>query len=186
MDIIPSSEPRTMSFWHGGKLDFYSEVKYKKGRWEYGPGLYLTTNYTTAQEYSRGGRLLYMITIKKGTDVSEINIPVALVQDFIDTYVIQKKQKECKERTDARSKNSIVSLQYVQNIFVNGEYLQTSNVGELNKFLKNNGADYCMLSRTFGFDSNMCVLYNTKLIVDTKVVKPKDKIIQFDLDNIFQ
>jgi hypothetical protein len=186
MLIQPSSEPGTMSFWHGGKLDFYSEVTYKKGRWEYGPGLYLTTNYSVAKKYSGGGRLLYMITIKKGTDIADVSISVADLHEFISDFVIKKYQKDCKDRFAELSKNDAVAARLVQNVFVNNEWLKTSNVNELNKFLKNHGVDYSMMSRTFGFDSSMCVLYNTKLIVSTKVISSKDKIEMFDLPNNFQ
>jgi hypothetical protein len=66
--ISPSTEPNTMSLWHGGDLEgaYQETISHKKGRSEWGPGLYLTTHYGTAQKYSKGSRKLYMITIKKG------------------------------------------------------------------------------------------------------------------------
>lgn len=186
MLIQPSSEPGTMSFWHGGKLDFYSEVTYKKGRWEYGHGLYLTTKYSVAKKYSGGGRLFYMITIKKGTDIKDVSISIEDLNNFISDFVIKKYQTECREKFEKFYKNDMVRAEWIQNVFVNNEYLKTNNVNELNKFLKNHGVDYSMMSRTFGFDSTMCVLYNTKLIVSTKVVTSKDKIEVFDLVDQFQ
>lgn len=184
MLIQPSSEPGTMSFWHGGKLDFYSEVTYKKGRWEFGPGLYLTTNYSVAKKYSGGGRLLYMITIKKGTDIKDVSIPVADLNNFISDFVIKKYQNECRERFTKYLND--VPAETIQNVFVNHEYLKTNNVNELNKFLKKHSVDYDMMNRTLGYDNTMCVLYNTKLIVSTKVVTSKDKIEVFDLPDQFQ
>ena len=42
-----------MNVWHGGKLEdsYQDSISHKKGRWEHGPGLYLTTHYDTAKKY---------------------------------------------------------------------------------------------------------------------------------------
>jgi len=46
---------QTMSFWHGGNLDDYDDViAHKKGRSEFGPGLYLTTSWDVVQKYRKG------------------------------------------------------------------------------------------------------------------------------------
>ena len=53
--IVKSSIPNTMSFYHGGNLDRYDDnLIQRKGRFEYGAGLYLTTHYETAKKYARG------------------------------------------------------------------------------------------------------------------------------------
>lgn len=50
-----------MSFWHGGNLhDNYEAISQKRGRYEYGPGLYLITKYDEAIKYTKGQRKFYI------------------------------------------------------------------------------------------------------------------------------
>ena len=58
----------TMTFWHGGNLDTSTDVSHKTGRWEYGPGLYLTTQFDVVQKYAKGSRKLYRVVVEKGVD----------------------------------------------------------------------------------------------------------------------
>jgi hypothetical protein len=48
--IVPPDIPNTQNFWHGGNLDDYNDIiAQKTGRYEWGPGLYITTHYDTAK-----------------------------------------------------------------------------------------------------------------------------------------
>jgi hypothetical protein len=51
-NITPPNIPNTKNFWHGGNLDDYVDnIAHKKGRYEYGPGLYAITKYEVASKY---------------------------------------------------------------------------------------------------------------------------------------
>ena len=95
---IPDT-PNTMTFYHGGNLDDYDEpVAYKKGRFDYGPGLcpgiYLTTHYGTAAKYAKGGRKLYLITVERGNDSESSYLKWDDVDRFLMAYCIKSKRNE--------------------------------------------------------------------------------------------
>ena len=95
VSISPSSTPNTMSFWHGGRLDdaYEDSINQKKGRTEYGPGLYLTTHHGTARKYSKGSRRLYLLTVAKGNNADDITIPLEDMEKFVkENCVVAKHQ----------------------------------------------------------------------------------------------
>lgn len=181
--ISPSKEANTMSFWHGGRLDdAYSDtISHKKGRWEFGPGLYLTTNYYTVQKYAKGSRRLYMITIEKGNDARDVELPFNIVLSFIDKYVIGVKKKELKWSVERYSEKGTVDAQVFINMIVNHLAIKNSDTFKLREFLVNNGVDYSIVDNAFGWGERMMVLFNMRKIVEKKVVTPKDKIEEWDL-----
>lgn len=180
--ISPSTESGTMTFWHGGNLnDIYNDmVAHKKGRFEYGAGLYLTSHYGTATKYAKGSRKLYQITIRKGIDISEVNINKDKCLNFINEFVIKNKKKEIIERMLKYDKNGIPA-DIFQNVIINEEAIKPANTTELRTFMVDNGIDYCIVDNAFGWHERMIVLFNTKLIVNQRIVKSNDKIEVFDL-----
>lgn len=181
--LNPSTKPNTMAFYHGGNLDSaYNEtIAHKKGRYEYGPGLYLTTHHGTAQKYSKGSRKLYLLTIAKGLDLSDALIDQADVLKFINTYVIPKLRKEIIERLDKRVKNGKIPADMLNNLVINLEAIKPSNTDKLRQFYLDQGIDYNMVSNAFGWGEKVMVLFNMKKIVDKTIVGPKDKIEGWDL-----
>lgn len=136
--------------YHGGKdlkQSFSSDdITHSKGRWEYGPGLYLTTEYDIASKYAKGSRKLYLVTVSKGTNISKVLIPLDDIQDFLKQYGIGSKSKEVMEslyRIAERVKTSPkVSADYFLNNVINSEAVKSSNTGRLRRFLVDRGVDY--------------------------------------------
>lgn len=187
--IEPSKVKGTLTLWHGGKLDFIEDqMKFKKGRTEYGPGLYLTTHYQTALKYSKGSRKLYQVIIEKGKDAANTKLPLSEVKEFINQYVIKKKVKEITEAVEKYYKRAKkVTAESVINIMINYEALSTGKQDELRKFLLSQGVDYLTVNNPFGWgDQVMIVLFNPKKIVKKVVVEPKDEIKVFDLPKNFK
>jgi len=89
MPITESAQP-TMTLWHGGNLKngLTDTIVHKKGKWEYGPGLYLTTHYHTATRYAKGSRRLYKVTIEKGNNADDVYIDLPIVMEFVNSYVL--------------------------------------------------------------------------------------------------
>lgn len=187
--IEPSKEKGTLTLWHGGKLDIIEDtMKFKKGKVEYGPGLYLTTHWDTAQKYSKGGRKLYQVVIKKGKDAAKTKIPLETVKEFVNDHVIKRKQNEILKRVEnyyARAKK--ITAEVVINIMINEDALSSGKYEEFRKFLMNNGIDYLTVKNPFGWGNQvMIVLFNPSKIVSKTVVEPKDEIIKFDLPMNFK
>lgn len=171
----------TMQFWHGGNLD--EETSPKTGRWEYGPGLYLITHYSTAKKYAKGGRKLYKITVETGRDSSEISIHIDNIKSFVNMYCIGSKKKDILTNLTKYIQNDSVSADILINIVINYEGLKNSNARYFRDFLISSGVDYTIVKNPFGWnDEKMMVLYNMNKIVKTQVIKPTDKIEQFSLN----
>jgi hypothetical protein len=182
--IEPSTEPGTMSFWHGGNLEtpFNSLRKQKISRGEWGFGLYLTTHYGTAKKYAKGTRKFYMITVKKGTCINDVMLPIKDVEIFIDGLLSKSKATEAKQYVNLQmSANDTINAETLSNIMVNHEYLKASNTPKLKEFFLRQGIDYNIISSPFGWGEKMLVLFNMDLIVKKQIIKPNDKIKVFDL-----
>lgn len=180
--ISPSTIPNTMSFWHGGNLDQFNEViAQKNGRYEYGPGLYLTTHYATAQKYARGQRKLYFVVVEKGVDLHDVKLDVESIDKFINYFVTGSKKKEVKRDIVDYEKEGGVPAYIFGNILLNAKAIKSTNIQSLRRFYIENGIDYEVVSNPFGWHEKMMVLYDMRKIVHKQVVRSKDKIEVFDL-----
>lgn len=179
---VVKSAASTLTLWHGGNLDeAYDETTaHRKGRWEFGPGLYLTTHYSTAQRYSKGGRKLYRITITQGNEASKTPIPFEDAVQFIKTYAIRSKQREVLAYLE-RYRERGLKANVLINLMVNMDALRSSNTGRLRTFLVDHGVDYEIVDNAFGWGERMVVLFNMAKIVKKEVVRAKDRIDDYDL-----
>lgn len=174
--------PGTMNFWHGGNLNDYDDViAQKNGRYEYGPGLYITTSYDVASRYSKGSRKLYLITIEKGKDIQDSFLSLESVKDFMNKYVVSSKRKEIFIRLEKYIEGDMVPADIFNNLILNSKGIKSSNTRYLREFYVNNGIDYELVFNPFGFGEDMVVLYNMKKIVNVIQVKPGDRFEYYDL-----
>lgn len=184
---VVKSAAATLTLWHGGNLDeAYDEtMAHRKGRWEFGPGLYLTTHYSTAQKYSRGGRRLYRITIAQGNEASKTVIPFEDAVQFVKTFAIRSKAKEVIARLE-RYRELGLRANVLINLMVNMDALKSSDSGRLRAFLVEHGVDYEVVDNAFGWGERMVVLFNMAKIVKKEVVRSKDRIDEYDLPTAFK
>lgn len=171
-----------MQFWHGGDLDNYDDIiAQKNGRYEYGPGLYLTTHYDTAKKYAKGRRKFYIISVEKGNDINKSLLDINRVKEFVNKYVIKSKQKEILQRIEKYNKENMIKGYIFNNILLNEKALSPRNTSNLRQFLIDNGIDYEIVDNPFGWGEKMMVLYNMKKIKNVKQITAKDKIENYDL-----
>jgi hypothetical protein len=170
---------QVMQFWHGGNLD--NETSPRSGKWEYGPGLYLTTHYGTAKKYAKGGRKFYKITVEKGNDASDTMLDFEQVQDFVNTYCITSKKKELIAAFTKYVVDGKITADTVLTIIINYNGIKTSNANKLRSFLVNNQVDYWIVNNPFGWGERMMVLFNMKKIIKKEVIKSTDKIETLNL-----
>ena len=181
--IIPPNIPGTKNFWHGGDLDFYDDsISHRKGRNEYGPGLYLITHFDTARKYAKGGRKFYMVTVQDGNDMKDAFIPFEQAKEFIQQSVVGIKRKDVLERmTKYLKEGQGIPASIFNNILINENAVKTQNMGALRQFYVDNGIDYVTVDNPFGFHETMLVLFNMGTIVEKRRIMPGDKIEVFDL-----
>lgn len=181
-EIIITAGSGELVLWHGGNLDSEQDyLKQKGGRWESGPGLYLTTHYETARKYSKGSRKLYKVTVRKGTNITEVKLSLDSVKSFVQEFVIKAKRKEVLARIESRTKEGKIDADTFLNIMINEDAIKNTDTGSLRKFLVDSGIDYAVQDNAFGWHERMVVLFNMKNIASKTVVKPTDKIDVYDL-----
>jgi hypothetical protein len=181
--IEPSTEPGTITMWHGGNLDDYEDyIVHRTDRNAHGAGLYLISNYSTASRYAKGSRKLYQVVVSKGNDIQTSRLDWDSIKDFVDTWVLRSKRNEILARMQKYIVDDSLKAYFVQNIIMNESAIKTSNLHHLRKFLVDSGIDYEMTSFE-GYP--MMVLYNMKKIVSVTRVMPNDKIVEFDLPGKF-
>ena len=162
---------------HGGRgnsSDFREVKGNKSGSMEYGPGLYLTNYYETAQKYSKGGGKIQKITFSRGTDISTVVVEKAKVVKFItDTRMTNKKLL----LADIQRYGETVKLEYVINLMINHDCLTPGVSATVRQFVIDCGADYALHKGYAGWnDQHIAVIFNPKVIKKVEIVSPKDTI----------
>ena len=185
--ISPTTESQCMSFWHGGNLDDTSMRPQKKGRFEYGAGLYLITRYEVATKYAKGSRKLYLVTVEQGTDAHTSTIEFEAATKFVSSYIIKRMQPQVMTYIESNIERvGHLSADSFNAMVLNSAGLQARNTVELSQFLVNQGIDYELINNPFGWgQAVMMVLYNTRKINSVEQVMSKDKILMFDLPTKF-
>jgi hypothetical protein len=181
-------ESRQMTLWHGGNIKdrIGDSISHKKGRWEYGPGLYLTTHYQTAKKYATGSKKFYQITISQGTDINDVDLDYNEVITFVKTHLIKNKQQRILDTLERRQSSGKVPANILLNLIINDDAMQNSKTNILMDFFVDNGIDYALVPNAFGWHEMMVVLFNSKKIVSKKIISPKDKIEEYDLPTSFK
>lgn len=180
--ISPPDIPNSRTFWHGGNLDnMKDDINHAKSRYEYGPGLYLTTSFELAKDYAKGSRKLYMVTVENGKDISDSTIHRQLIDEFVYMNVIRSKRKLVKQHLDnwTRSDGS-VNADIFLNIMLNESAVKPSNAGKIRTFLVESGVDY-HITGNIRYNGEMMILFNMKKILKVQRVLPNDQIAVFDL-----
>lgn len=185
--VSPSDDPNIMTFWHGGDLSDTTMRPQKKGRFEYGAGLYLITKFEVAQRYAKGSRKLYKVDVHKGTEINTVNISPKDAKDFIDVYVSRGARREILDYFDINiERTGHLSASSFNNMILNSGGLSSKNTVALSQFLVQHGADYEIIKHPFGWGGAvMMVLYNINKVANIQRVMPKDQITDFDLPGKF-
>ena len=170
--------------WHGSKRwDGLPEIRApKKGRYEAGVGIYLTSSYERARSYAKGGGSTMLITLKPNIRYAyNVFIKVDTIVQFLNR--LSKTDKKLQLiRNDIvanaeRMKSDSVRAQILINLFVNYEAGLGKNGLELADFLQKNGVDANLENQSGG--EKWIVVINPDIIakigkVSAKDVKPED------------
>lgn len=175
--------PNTINFFHGGNLDNIDDfISQKKGRYEYGVGLYLINHYETALKYSKGARKLYIVSVEIGTDLEKTLIPKDKILTFIKYFIVGTKKKMVTERILKYEKeDGMIPAYIMNNVILNEEAISSSNGKHLMEFYVENGIDYNLISNPFGWGETMMVLFNMKKIKKIIRINGGDKLESYDL-----
>jgi hypothetical protein len=174
-------ENNIISLWHGGRdlhLSYHKPKVCAKGRWEHGPGLYLTTHYETARKYAKGGGATYKVELELGNHIKNIDLHIDNILDFVKRSVIKSKQNDIIDdlhnHMKRTQKTPFINAEVLVNLCVNYEALKGEQTIALNRFLVENKVDYGTESNFGGRDETVCIVYNLDKIKKVKAIKSKD------------
>lgn len=171
----------TYFLWHGGH-HFQTPVQIKPsstGNHEHGPGLYLTTNLSTAIKYAKGGG---------STIIIELSAPIRWLEDAkcswkeMDEFLknLPRLKNRDKIREDLKNchlrhkEEPEIFASYLVNLMVNYEYLSGKSGVLLAEFLVEHGIDascnHC------SSDEDWVVLFNPDIVIKAhkKIAKEID------------
>ena len=174
-ELLESETPPIL-MWHGGRMDGSAEVQTpRKGRYEAGPGIYMTTKYDTARKYAKGGGATFLVSVKPDLHLAEdVLIPLQDGIDFAQKYLGGKKKNiiadlraNCdRHNADAFRANVIV------NLVVNYEAGSGRAGMALAKFLSDSGVDGSLYS--ISSKEQWLVICNPAAILNVKRVAAAD------------
>jgi len=170
-------DEKIVKFYHGGSSLFNNEPKImntKKGRYEYGPGIYLTTSYDTARKYATGNKVVHLV----GIYANKIVLPIDIKIDLGDSIqLISKKismSPKIREKMISDLKRSFerghLTTNTVISLLVNNEALRGSAGTKVAEWLSEQGvtADFNRMS-----NEEWLVVFNPSIISSSSIVSIK-------------
>lgn len=164
-----------LKLWHGGKRwDGEPAVRPpKKGRCEYGPGIYFTNSLEVAKKYAKGGKIITLAEIEVNQWLETAECSFHEIVKFVANRSWKGKNRLMENLMQAgaiRTKHGLTGfnrpVSSLVNEFVNAGLTGKAGV-ELAEWLAGRGID-ASCTRSYGHD--VVVVFNPKAIVDWKVV----------------
>ena len=169
--------PKKNLFFHGGNLDYFdkNEIEVpKKGRFEYGIGLYLSTSREVADKYSKGSRKLYLVELEDNiTNLDDVKVNTIEIFEHFKTILSKSDLLKLKNFFDKKGKEEY-SLGVINNILINYDILKPKYAKFVAEFFISKGADYAE-ANTFGFKGLTIVLFNYSKIKNIKNISKRDE-----------
>lgn len=164
-----------LELWHGGKRwDGKPEIRpVKAGRYECGPGLYLTTQYERARKHARGGgKVVTLVTLADNIRwLEQARLPLAALMDWIDgARGLRNRAAVRRDMADAvrGSDPESVWVSFLVNLCVYHNAVPGNLGQELAEWLAGQGIDASL--HCPGGDEDWVVVFNPAIIVKHRVV----------------
>lgn len=170
-----------LQLWHGGARWIGGpEVQAPRpGRYECGPGIYLSTEYSDAYKYARGGKVTTLVDLAPELRLLEkTRLPLADVLEFAQNLPRLRKRAEILSDLKANVARrqaldpELIDASVLVNLCVNYEALSGATGLALARWLVDQGIDASWHSP--GGDRYWLVVFNPKVIKAFKVVRAAD------------
>lgn len=171
-----------IKIWHGShRWEGPPEIRpLKTGKYEFGPGIYTTTNLSRAARYAKGGGKVVQFEIDPDVKwLSGAEIPFDDMISFVENSChIRKKRilvkdiKECWDAKDRESSNGMIPMSFLVNLGVNNECFSGKGGIEVAEFLADNDVQADLCRRTG--DEEWVVIFDPEVIKSHKVLSAKD------------
>lgn len=157
-----------ITLWHGGRRwDGAPQIRPSSpGRYECGPGIYLTTEYATARKYALGGGYAMKAELHSGIRwLQGARLPLATLIDFVtEAPRLRARSRVLRDLRDAAASHraDAVPAEYLVNCCVNNDALAGDAGPTLAAWLVEHGIDASMHSPRPGED--WVVVFNPAVI----------------------
>lgn len=164
-----------LELWHGGRrwIDSPAVQAPKKGRYECGPGIYLTNAYERARgKYAKGGGVTTLVTLKDGIRWLETaKLPLEAQLGFVNgtarlhkRAAIERDLHKCAERM----RSDLLPACFLVNLCVYHEALSGQPGIQLAAWLAEQGIDASLYSASGA--EQWVIVFNPEIIHSFKVV----------------
>lgn len=157
-----------LELWHGGRRwEGDPEVRPpKKGRYECGPGIYLTNQYDRAYKYAKGGGVTTRVTLSDGVRwLEDAKLPLAVLQDYVRTARGMRQKVSILEdlqRCSDRESTELISVSRLVNLCINHEAVAGQQGVQLANWLVAQGIDASLHSVNGA--EQWVIVFNPKVI----------------------
>lgn len=164
-------------FWHGGArwTDKPQVQSPKAGRYEHGPGIYLTTHYLRAKGYAKGGKVTTLIELSPDTRwLHAAKLPSQELVQFFDMAPRLPNRDKLKaefqslNRMAEASPDALVKVEYLRNFLVNSDALSSKAGLYFAQWLVDHNID-AAIERVYSAEE-WVVVFNPAVIVKHTVV----------------
>ena len=176
--------------WHGGnKWEGEPEIRAaKRGRAEWGPGIYGTSNYFRASQYAKGGKVTRLVEFQPRLFLEQAAIGLTTLTQFVNEHAPRSKQTDILERLESAAARNLIGkreqlgdgamvhAEVILNMWVNTDLAHGQRGPALSEFLSGMGID-AHSSRSMSFDGtpeHWSVVFNTETITRHDVIRSKD------------
>lgn len=163
-----------MELWHGGRRwEGGPEIQApKRGRYECGPGIYLTNKYDRARKYAKGGGVTLKVKLADTVRwLEEARLPVATLESYVrDTRGLRKKADILEDLRSAaeRMGGDTLPASFLVNLCVNHEAVAGEQGVRLAAWLAEQGIDASMHS--VNAEEDWVVVFNPAVIKRYEVI----------------
>lgn len=170
--------------WHGGaRWESGPEIKpVKAGRYEAGPGIYLTSSYERARKYAKGGKVTTMVTLVDKSKIrwlESAKLDRSAILKFLYNTPRLRNRTQIAEYFEKFGAD-VVPANNLVNLCVNHDALVGMNGQVMAKWLVDQGIDASLHSPTSG--ESWVVVFNPKIIkLHTVVPANMVSLSQYDL-----
>lgn len=163
-----------LELWHGGnRWEGDPEIRPpKQGRYECGPGIYLTTSYQRARKYAKGGKIVTRVTLANNVRwLDDAKLPLGTLEAYVrETRGMRMREQiladlqRCAQRESAEA----LPVDRLLNLCINYDAIAGQQGVHLASWLAEQGIDASLHRPHAGED--WVIVFNPKVIIRHRVV----------------
>lgn len=178
-----------IEMWHGGRRwTGGPELQAPKaGRYECGPGIYLTNRYLCAQKYAKGGGVTTLVTLRDGLRwLENAELPLQTLKDYVRGAPGFRKREavlDDLDRSAARVQRDILPVSYLVNLCVYYKVLSGGQGVRLAQWLSEQGIDASLYA--VNGDEQWVIVFNPSAIAQYRAMPASQvSLEQYELPRI--